>query len=237
MSGILYIVATPIGNLGDMTLRGIETLKTVDIIYAEDTRVTRKLLDRFEIAGKLRSYREAASRYDVEKTIKEVLDLLAEGKDVAYTSDAGTPSVSDPGDYLVKQVGGAGFTVVPVPGASALAALLSVAGLGVQHPLFVGFLPKKKGHQTYMRHLQEALSNGVTDGLVFYESPERIVKLLEELSAWGMELQVCLGRELTKQFEEILRGPLPDILQNLTERKSIKGEIVLLVTQASSLLQ
>lgn len=225
----LYMVATPIGNLGDVTLRALETLRGVAFVYAEDTRVTRKLLDRYEIVTPLRSYREAQPRHQLEKTFTEIVTLLNQGNDLAFCSDAGTPGVSDPGDYLVRRVREAGHEVVPIPGASALATILSVSGLGVQHPLFEGFLPHKKGRQTRLKQLCDGLMTGTTDGVVFYESPERITRLLDELLEWNQPLTVCLGRELTKQFEEVLSGPILDVQKELAGRK-IKGEIVLLIT-------
>ena len=228
--GTLYIVATPIGNLADMTYRAVEVLSQVEAIYAEDTRVSGVLLKHYQIEAPLFSYREAAERNQVEKTIRQIIFSLYEGKSLAYISDAGTPGVSDPGSYLVQKVLGAGFSVTPIPGVSALATLLSVSGLVVQRPLFVGFLPKKKGHQTLMKSLKEGLSSGSYDGLVFYESPERIIKLLQELLEWTMPIMVCLGRELTKIYEEFLRGSVEEVLAILQKRPSIKGEITLIVT-------
>lgn len=225
----LSIVATPIGNLGDVTLRALETLRQVDVVYAEDTRVTKKLLDRYEIMTTLRSYREAQPRPRLERTVTEVIELLDQGKRVAFCSDAGTPGVSDPGDFLVRRVREAGHTVIPLPGASALAAILSVAGAGVQHPLFEGFLPHKKGRQSRLKQLEAALTSGATDGIVIYESPERTLKLLSELLEWKQPLSLVVGRELTKQFEEVLTGSLPDIYQTLSARPQVKGEVVLLI--------
>jgi 16S rRNA (cytidine1402-2'-O)-methyltransferase len=225
----LYIVGTPIGNLGDITLRALETLRTVDAIYAEDTRVTRKLLDRYEIKKPLLSFREAAEPRQVQKTIAQVVSALEEGKDLAYVSDAGTPGVSDPGSYLVNQVVAAGFTVIPIPGPSALASLISAAGMPMARPLFVGFLPKKKGHQTLMHKLRDGLHSQVMDAVVFYESPERICGLLREISEWEMPLQACVGREMTKQFEEMIRGSVEEVLSNLAARKQVKGEISLII--------
>ena len=146
--GTLYVVATPIGNLADITARALEVLATVETVYAEDTRVTHKLLERYQITTPLRSYREAAGGSQVQRMLSEVVDDLTSGKNLAYCSDAGTPGISDPGNYLVDTVRGAGLRVVPVPGPSSMVALLSVAGFVAQRPLLVGFLPKKKGHQT-----------------------------------------------------------------------------------------
>ena len=228
----LYVVATPIGNLGDVTLRSLEVLKSVAVIYAEDTRVSGKLLHRYEIKVPMRSYREAAESRIIERAIADVLKQLEDGNDVAYVSDAGTPAVSDPGSLLVSRVVAAGFKVIPIPGASALTAILSVAGYGAMRPLFVGFLPKKKGHQTLMGKLAEGLRSELCDAVIFYESPERIIKFLDELVAWNMPLRICLGREMTKQFEEVLHGSLDEVRAELANRASIKGEICLLVTTA-----
>ena len=228
--GTLSIVATPIGNLEDITLRALRILAEVDCIYAEDTRHSRKLCDRHGITTPLRSYREAAEPRLLQRTVEEVISALREGKSLACISDAGTPGVSDPGSYLVQQVLAAGFTVIPIPGVSALTALLSVSGLAISRPLFVGFLPKKKGHQTLLSRLHTSLKDRTCDAIVFYESPERIVKLLGELVAWGLPLQVCLGRELTKQFEEILRGPIEKVLVSLSTKSSVRGEITLIIS-------
>lgn len=226
----LYVVATPIGNLQDITLRALDVLKNVDFIYAEDTRVTGKLLQRYEIKTKLRSYREAASPIQVEKMIAEVANLLYEEKSVAVVSDAGTPGVSDPGSHLVSKIWEAGYSVSAIPGPSALAAILSSAGFKAQKPLFVGFLPKKKGHQTMMKQLEAALVADLCDTIVLYESPERIVKLLEELQEWKSNLLICVGRELTKMHEEMTRGTTDEVLTFFRKKSQVKGEITVSIT-------
>jgi len=228
----LFIVATPIGNLGDVTSRCLETLRGVSVVYAEDTRVTKKLLDRYKITTPLRSYREAMPREMLEGVLKGMIDQLHEGYDLAFCCDAGTPGISDPGDYLVTRIREAGYKIEPIPGVSAASTLLSVAGLGVQHPLIEGFLPHKKGRQTRLGQLREGLNSGATDGVLFYESPERIIRLLDELLEWNQPLTVCLGRELTKQFEEIIVGSVSEVRTKLAEKLQIKGEIALLVTHA-----
>jgi len=229
MSGTLYIIGTPIGNLGDITLRALETLKMVDAVYAEDTRVSGKLLARYEIKKPFYSFREAAPTGKVDFILRKIKESLEAGENLAYLSDAGTPGVSDPGSYLVGQIAAAGYTVVPIPGPSALASLLSVGGLPTMRPLFVGFLPKKKGHQTLMQRLAKGLREEICDGIVFYESPERICSLLQEIIDWKLPLQAVVGREMTKQFEEVMRGTPEDLLNDLKARKSIKGEISLLI--------
>jgi 16S rRNA (cytidine1402-2'-O)-methyltransferase len=230
--GTLYMVATPIGNLEDITLRAARILGEVDAVYAEDTRVSGKLLAHLGVKKPLRSYREALEGPALLRAIENVKGELAEGKSLAYVSDAGTPGISDPGSYLVRNVVAAGFTVVPLPGPSSLVTLLSAAGFAAQRPLFVGFLPKKKGHQTLMGKLRASLENETADAVVFMESPERIIKLMEELEAWSMPLQACLGRELSKLHEEFIRGTPAEVLQSLRTRPSIKGEIVLAIELA-----
>lgn len=233
MSGIVYIVGTPIGNLEDLSLRAKRVLAEVDSIYAEDTRVSTKLLQRYQIKTRLRSFREAAETYQIQKTLKEIISLLENGKDIAYISDAGTPGVSDPGNYLVKSVLEAGYQVVPVPGSSALASILSIAGTSVLKVLFVGFLPRKKGHQTALRRLHQGLEGDYFESVVFYESPERILTLLTELKQWQMPLKLVLAREMTKLHEEIMRGSLEEVEGSLKTRGSIKGEITLLISKAT----
>ena len=230
MSGTLYIVGSPIGNMEDITLRALGTLRAVDVIYAEDTRVTHKLLERYQIEKPLRSFREAAPRPQVERTIAKIHEELQNGS-IAYLSDAGTPGVSDPGSYLVRRLVELGAHVVPIPGASALASLISISGLVAPRILFVGFIAKKKGHQTELERLGRTLREALCDGILLYESPERIIKLLDECLAWELDLEVCLGRELTKRFEEIMRGSLAEVRQQLASKPSIKGEISLLITR------
>jgi 16S rRNA (cytidine1402-2'-O)-methyltransferase len=233
MNPTLYMVATPIGHLEDMTYRAVRVLGEVAVVYAEDTRVSRKLLDRYKIVTPLYSYREAAPRYQVEKMIASVLQRLQAGESVAYVSDAGTPGVSDPGSFLAERIAAAGFAVTPIPGASALASIMSVAGLPIERPLFVGFLPKKKGHQTLLGKLKAALESQTADSVIFYESPERISRLLQDLLEWDMPLEAVLGRELTKLHEEVLRGSLAQVSAEIASRKEVRGEIVLLVFKKS----
>lgn len=224
----LYMVASPIGNMADISQRALKVLAEVDFIYAEDTRVTRKILDYYEIKGVLRSFRQSPNRVLMERTIKEFLWEMSNGKSVAYLTDAGTPGVSDPGGLLVSEARGAGFKVEPIPGASAMTSLISVAGVPVMRPLFVGFLPKKKGHQTLMNKLKAALIDGLTDFVIIYESPERIKKLLAEVVDWQVEgTGVIIGRELTKLHEEILAGTVEMVYNELKARERVRGEIVL----------
>lgn len=229
-SGVLYMVATPIGNMQDITIRALSTLAEVEVIYAEDTRVSGRLLERYGIKGKLRSFRQSPVPEVVEKALSGALDILYSGGSIAYITDAGTPGISDPGSLLVEKVRGAGFKVVPIPGPAANTTLLSVAGIPAIRPLFVGFIPKKKGHMTLMGKIREVLIDGFVDSVIFYESPERIVKFLEEIAGWGIEdLQACVGRELTKLHEEIIKGSVADVLSIYKKRAKIKGEIALVV--------
>ena len=230
--GILYIVATPIGNLEDITFRALYILKEVYFVYAEDTRVSGKLLAYYQISKPMRSYREAMGGPLLQRTIDEISQHLEEGQDIAYVSDAGTPGISDPGSYLVDNILSKGYQVVPIPGPSSMVTLLSGDGFPAQRPLMVGFLPKKKGHQTLMQKLKAVLLSETADSLVFMESPERLLKLLEELQKWQLPLIVGVGRELTKLFEEIKRGELDEVMAYFAGQRSIKGEIVLIVRLA-----
>ena len=221
----LYVVGTPIGNLGDITVRALETFKTVDYIACEDTRHTLGLLTHFEIRKPLISCRAQ----NEQEAAQKIIGLLAEGKNVAYASDAGTPALSDPGAVLVKQVRQAGYSVVPIPGASAFAVMVSIAGTGDLSVLFEGFLSPKPGRRK--RRLQELFAVGT--GFVLYESPFRIIKLLQDIADIDGMRRVVVGRELTKIHEEILSGSVSDILHILQERPSIKGEFSIFVSGLS----
>ena len=213
----LYIVGTPIGNLGDITVRALETLKAADYIACEDTRHTLRLLTHFEIRKPLISCRAQNEAEAAQK----IIGLLA--------SDAGTPALSDPGAILVKLVREAGYPIVPIPGASAFAVMVSIAGTGDSSVLFEGFLSPKQGRRK--RRLQELF--GMQTGFVLYESPFRIVKLLQDIADIDSKRQVVVGRELTKLHEEILSGSVSDILHTLQERQSIKGEFSVFVSGRS----
>ncbi|MDD3531266.1 MAG: 16S rRNA (cytidine(1402)-2'-O)-methyltransferase [Candidatus Pacebacteria bacterium] len=220
--GTLSIVATPIGNLEDITLRALRTLKECDVVYAEDTRVIAKLLARYEIKKPLRRL-DAAT--ETEKA-EEVVARLEAGEHVAYASDAGTPGISDPGQRLVARVREAvpEAKVEAIPGASALTAALSIAGLATGEFAFLGFLPHKKGRQTALRNIKES---GIP--IVLYESPHRILKLLEEVGALGIA-RVTIARELTKVHEEVLSGPPGELLEHFTANPdTVRGEFVVIV--------
>ncbi|MCQ2591673.1 MAG: 16S rRNA (cytidine(1402)-2'-O)-methyltransferase [Treponema sp.] len=218
----LYIVGTPIGNLDDITFRAIETFKKVDFIAAEDTRHTLQLLNHFEIKKPLISCRAQNEKIAGEKIVK----LLEEGHSVAYASDAGTPGISDPGAVLVDVVREAGFEVVPIPGASAFATLISVAGSGGKTLIFEGFLSPKPGRRR--SRLRELLATG--DAVIIYESPFRITKLLSDIADIDSTRRIVVGRELTKLHEEILSGSAEEMQKDFSSRESIKGEFAIFIS-------
>lgn len=218
--GTLYIVATPIGNLEDMTFRAVRILKEVDLIAAEDTRHSRKLLTHFGISNSLTSY------FDHNKQVKGelILDKLCHGLSVALVSDAGTPCISDPGFQLVRDAVKLGINVVPVPGACAAVAVLSVSGLPTDSYAFEGFLPSRKGKR---REKISSLSEEKRV-LVFYESPNRLLDTLTDIFDLLGDRTIVVAREVTKIYEEFLRGPVSEILHGI-EGKLVRGEIVLMV--------
>lgn len=219
--GTLYIVGTPIGNLEDITLRALETLKSVDLVLCEDTRVTRKLLNRFEISKSTLSFHEHS---DVKK-FEAILEKLEAGANLGLVTDAGTPGVSDPGNALVKAAREAGHQVVPIPGVAAVTALVSVAGHDMSQFTFFGFPPHKKGRQTFFQKLVA----GDTPG-VYFESPHRVVKNLELLNELAPERRILVGRELTKMFEQIFEGTVTEVKEYFLEHpEKIKGEFTLIL--------
>lgn len=220
--GVLYVVGTPIGNLGDITFRAVETFKAVDAVACEDTRHTLQLLTHFEIRKPLISCRAQ----NEEIASRKILQLLMEGKSVAYASDAGTPGISDPGAVLVDKVRAAGYTIIPIPGVSAFTALVSVAGSGGKTMIFEGFLSPKPGKRR--SRLRELMEGGAA--FVVYESPYRIVKLLTDIADIDSERQVVVGRELTKLHEEVIEGSVADICNNFMERSRIQGEFAVFVS-------
>lgn len=224
MSGVLYIVATPIGNLADMTFRGVETLKAADCIACEDTRQTRKLLDHFGITTRAVSYHE---HNEAERTA-DLLQRLEGGASVALVSDAGTPLISDPGYRVVHAAAERGIRVVPIPGVSALVTALSAAGLPTDSFRFCGFFPRKQGER---RRLLEGLRDEECT-LAFYEAPHRILESLADVEEVLGDPPVVAARELTKVHEEFLRGPASEVRRTLAGRDTVKGEFTVLVGHA-----
>jgi len=220
-TGKLYIVATPIGNLGDITLRALETLKSVDFILCEDTRVTKKLLDHYEIKKPTISYHQHS---DYKKT-KEIINLLNEGKNLALVTDAGTPGISDPGNMLISDLlKNKTDQIVPIPGPSAITAALSVSGFPTDKFLFLGFPPHKNKRQKFFK---EAVAHEFTTA--FYESGHRILKCLKELKEYlDPKAQIMVGRELTKQFETVYRGTIDEVMNQMTEER---GEFVVIISK------
>lgn len=225
-SGILYVVATPIGHLDDITFRAIQTLKTVDLVLAEDTRHSEKLLRHFGISTPLSSFH---AFNETEKS-KKVMELLAQGQSIALVSDAGTPLISDPGYPLIVLAKKNGFKVTPIPGACAITTALSVAGLPSASFIFQGFLPNQK--KSRCKELEKLKAE--TRTIIFYEVPHRILSCLEDMaSIFGPERLACLAREMTKCFESIELKSLHEHYQHLlTHPKEQKGEFVILIRGA-----
>ncbi|MBI5140248.1 MAG: 16S rRNA (cytidine(1402)-2'-O)-methyltransferase [Candidatus Vogelbacteria bacterium] len=221
----LYIVATPIGNLEDITFRAIETLKSADIILCEDTRVTKKLLDRYSIVKPTISYHSQSKL----KKIDEIIELLREGKNLALVSDAGTPAISDPGSFLVSRVRRELFDsvrIIPIPGPSAVVSALSASGFPASDFLFLGFLPHKKGRQALFEEIKNSKRT-----VVFYESPHRFLKSLESLgSVLESKRLIAIGRELTKIYEETRVGTTEELLSFYSSNPDkVRGEFVVIV--------
>lgn len=216
----LFLVPTPIGNLKDITLRAVEVLKTVDIILAEDTRTSGILLKHLEISRPLQSYHI----FNEHKAVEKLVERMKKGEVFALVSDAGTPAISDPGFLLVRQVLSAGLEVQCLPGPTAFVPALVNSGLPNDRFVFEGFLPHKKGRKTRIDSLREE-----TRTLIFYESPHRLIKTLEQLvEAFGADRQACVSRELSKLHEENVRGSLAELIEYY-ESNPLKGEIVLIV--------
>ncbi len=223
----LYIIATPLGNLKDITYRAIEILGTVDIILCEDTRRTKKLLDHYAIKKKLLSYHQ---RSKLSKTDK-IINYLEAGKDLALVTDAGTPGISDPGNELIKRVIAQvkEVTVVPIPGVSAITTLVSVAGINLSKFVFLGFPPNKKGRDKFFKKVLDSCFP-----VIYYESPYRLIKNLERLDKLktGAVLKLIIGRELTKIHEEIRRGSPIEIIDYYRDNPDkLKGEFTVIVTK------
>ena len=218
-SGQLFVVGTPIGNLEDITHRAISTLKSVDIILAEDTRNSKKLLNAHKIETKMISYHEHSS----EKEIEKIIDLLLKGNDLALISDAGTPTISDPGYGLIRDCIKHDIIIVPIPGVSAITAAMSVSGLPSDSFTFIGFLPQKKGRLKKIEQL-----NNIENTVILFESPYRLEKTLNQLLDNLGNRPVVVGRELTKLYEEVIRGNLSEVIKYFSKSK-VKGEIVIMI--------
>lgn len=218
----LYIVGTPIGNLGDITFRALETFKSVDVIAAEDTRHTLELLTHFEIRKPLVSCRAQNEDFASQK----IIQMLDQGQKVAYASDAGTPGISDPGAVLAEKARNAGHRVIPIPGPSAFATLASVAGSGGKTLVFEGFLSPKPGRRR--SRLRELM--GTPAACIVYESPFRVVKLLADIAEIDAERRIVVGRELTKLHEEINDGPAKEIYEDYSSRSKVLGEFAVFIS-------
>jgi len=222
MSGKLFVVATPIGNLSDISIRAIEVLKQVDIIVAEDTRITMRLLKKYDIKNELTSFHINNERYKVDK----IIDYLEEGKNIALVSDAGTPCISDPGYLLVNKSRKRQIAVNSIPGASSPIAALSISGLPSERFLFEGFLPKKKGRQTKIKSF---LALDMT--VVLFESPHRLLKTLKDLFQFLGNRWISVCKEITKINESVFFGKLEDAISEFEKLSKIKGEYVLIISK------
>lgn len=227
-SGILYIVATPIGNLEDITFRAVRALGEVDLIVCEDTRVTKRLLDHYGVETQATSFYQNLKKGGAVKPVPKLAFLIEElkgGKNLALVTDAGTPGISDPGNQLVAEAVANQIAVIPIPGVSAVTTLASVSGIDLTEFAFLGFPPHKKGRETFFKRVLE-----FSLPVMFYESPHRVLKNLELLQKMETTKQVILGRELTKMFEEIVRGTVPEVLEYFQQNPSkVKGEFVIIV--------
>ena len=222
MSGVLYIVATPIGNLGDITIRAVDTLKKVDIVLAEDTRHSKKLFAHYEIHSPLRAFHE----HNENEKVNGIINEIRSGNSIALISDAGTPLISDPGYQLVLQAKKIGIEVVPIPGPNAAIAALSSSGLASSSFSFFGFLPTKQPARLKLLKTKRSLN----ETIIFYESPKRILSTMEDmLEAFGADREVCLAKELTKSYETILNDKLTNLIEYLLDPNHQRGEFVILV--------
>ena len=217
---MLFVVATPIGNLEDITLRAIRTLGEVDLIAAEDTRQTKKLLAKYKITTPLISWHQHSRDTKLDK----IISALSTGQQVALVTDAGTPGIADPGGLLVQAARQANIKVVPIPGPSAVSAILSVAGIPTDAWLFLGWLPKKKGRVSLFKEIEN-----LSMPIVIFESPYRLIKTLQDIINHLGDRQLIIGRELTKLHEEILTDSTQNLLEHFTKR-SPRGEFVIVIT-------
>ena len=216
---MLYIVGTPIGNLEDITYRALKVLADVDYIFAEDTRISKRLLNHYDINTTLYQYHEHNKLYQIEN----IINLLKDEKNIALITDAGTPCISDPGYEVVDEAHKNGIQVVAIPGASSIISGASISGLNLRRIAYEGFLPKKKGRQTLLNKLKEEERT-----ILILESPNRILRTLKDIKEYLGERYVVITRELTKIYEEVIRGSVSELIEQI-EKKPIKGEIVLLI--------
>ncbi len=221
-SGKLYLVPTPIGNLGDITFRAVEILKSVDLILAEDTRTSGVLLKHYQISTPVQSFHA----HNEHKKVQQVMDLLQGGKSIAQISDAGTPGISDPGFLLVREALSVEVEVESLPGATAFVPALIKSGFSCERFIFEGFLPHKKGRQSRINALKDESRT-----IIFYESPHRLLKTLDQLLEILGDRRISISRELTKKFEETVTGAISHVRQHFAE-KTIKGEFVIVLEGA-----
>ncbi len=224
---MLFIVATPIGNLEDISLRAVSVLNSVDLILAEDTRVTKVLLDKYNIKTSMISYHQHSGVMKIDR----IIEMLSGGKNLALVSDAGTPGINDPGNYLIQEILKVlpDCKVVPIPGANAAIAALSISGFPTDKFAYLGFPPHKKGRQTFFKKIGQH-----EETVVFYESKHRILKTLEQLGLISKlgDRQIMIARELTKQFETIYRGTVEEVLNKLNKNKeNLLGEFVVVIEE------
>ena len=221
-----YIVPTPIGNLEDITLRAIEVLKSVDLVACEDSRVTQKLLNHYDIRTKCISYH----KYNEKQRIETILSILDEGKKVALVSDAGTPLICDPGSVIVEELRKNGYKITSLAGANAIATFLSQVSRSDEQFSFIGFMPRTKNQ------IEEVLNKYKNMDCVFYESPNRILKTLETIKTIRSEAKIAFGRELTKTFEEVIVDSIDNVINHL-KNNVVKGEFVVMVYRQEQILQ
>ena len=222
MSGNLYIVSTPIGNLGDISFRALDILKNVNMIACEDTRVTRKLLTRYDIMSKLITY----NNYNEYSVMNKIIKFILNGKDIALVSDAGTPCISDPGYRLVNNCHKNNIQVLSIPGPSSVTSALSISGLPTDSFYFSGFLPRKKGRNTKFEILAQ-----ISSTIIIFESPNRILKTLKDIYNYMGNRVVSLCKEITKIHENVYLGYVNDIINEFESKNSIKGEYVILIAK------
>ncbi|MGD0038107.1 MAG: 16S rRNA (cytidine(1402)-2'-O)-methyltransferase [Bacteroidota bacterium] len=221
-NGTLYLVATPIGNLEDITYRAVKVLASVDLIAAEDTRKTKILLDHYGISKPMMSYYS----YNEQVRAPQLIEKLLSGQSIALVSDAGTPGISDPAFHIVQQALEKSVSIIPIPGPTAFISALIASGLSTDRFVFEGFLPQKKGRKTKWESLKSEIRT-----IIIYESPHRIIKTLTDIQTYLGSRNVVVARELTKKFEEIVRGSVQSVLSELS-KKSPRGEYVIIIEGA-----